>query len=185
MSWTNRITRQAEVAPDQLLANPWNWRVHPKAQQDALAAVLERVGWVQRVIVNETTGHVVDGHLRVALALQRDEPRIPVSYVALTEAEEQLALATFDAIAGLAGRDVDALRQVLDGIEAEGELAAALALLHPDGPVEPGPDENPDVSPPDEQGTLGVLVTFPDEAGQASGYDELTQMGYEVRVVNT
>jgi len=33
----NRITGTGEEAPDQLLANPANWRIHPKAQQDALA----------------------------------------------------------------------------------------------------------------------------------------------------
>ena len=59
-----------EEAPDQLLANPSNWRVHPKAQQQALAGILGQVGWVQQVLVNRRTGHVVDGHLRVALATQ-------------------------------------------------------------------------------------------------------------------
>ena len=34
--WRNRITGSGEEAPDQLLANPANWRLHPKAQQDAL-----------------------------------------------------------------------------------------------------------------------------------------------------
>ena len=37
-AWVNRIVGTGEEAPDQLLANPRNWRVHPKAQQDALAA---------------------------------------------------------------------------------------------------------------------------------------------------
>src|ERR1035437_1948516 len=31
--WQNRITRYGEAAPDQLLANPRNWRTHPQAQQ--------------------------------------------------------------------------------------------------------------------------------------------------------
>ena len=65
--WRNRITGHGQEAPDQLLANPRNWRVHPKAQQEALAAVLDQVGWVQDVIVNQRTGHVVDGHARIAL----------------------------------------------------------------------------------------------------------------------
>lgn len=43
-AWENRIVGQGEEAPDQLLANPANWRIHPN-------------------------GHVVDGHLRVAMAL--------------------------------------------------------------------------------------------------------------------
>ena len=46
-AWRNRITGSGEEAPDQLLANPANWRIHPKAQQDALAGALDQVGWVQ------------------------------------------------------------------------------------------------------------------------------------------
>jgi hypothetical protein len=47
-AWRNRITGIGEEAPDQLLANPGNWRVHPKAQQDALAGALDAVGWVEQ-----------------------------------------------------------------------------------------------------------------------------------------
>jgi hypothetical protein len=48
---------------------PVNWRVHPKAQPDALAGALGQVGWVLQVLVNRPPGFVVDGHARVALAL--------------------------------------------------------------------------------------------------------------------
>jgi len=72
-TWRNRITGSGEEAPDQLLANPANWRIHPKAQQDALAGALDAVGWVQQVLVNRRSGFVVDDHARVALALRRGE----------------------------------------------------------------------------------------------------------------
>ena len=72
-TWRNRITGSGEEAPDQLLANPANWRIHPKAQQDAIAGALDQVGWVQQVLVNRRTGFVVDGHARVAIALSRGE----------------------------------------------------------------------------------------------------------------
>ena len=65
-TWRNRIVGSGEEAPDQLLANPGNWRVHPKAQQDALAGALDAVGWVGQVLVNRRSGCVVDGHARVA-----------------------------------------------------------------------------------------------------------------------
>ena len=68
--WRNRIAGSGEESPDQLLANPRNFRRHPKHQQDALRGVLAEVGWVQDVIVNRTTGHLVDGHLRVELAMR-------------------------------------------------------------------------------------------------------------------
>ena len=68
-AWANRITGHGEEAPDQLLANPSNWRNHPKAQREALREVLDSVGYVAQVIVNQRTGQLVDGHLRVEEAL--------------------------------------------------------------------------------------------------------------------
>ena len=71
VTWRNRIVGSGEEQPDQLLANPANWRIHPKAQQQALAGSLDVVGWVAPVLVNRRTGYVVDGHARVALEVVR------------------------------------------------------------------------------------------------------------------
>src|SRR4030042_356185 len=38
-NWRNRIIGEGEEPPDQLLANPGNWRIHPQAQQAALAVL--------------------------------------------------------------------------------------------------------------------------------------------------
>jgi hypothetical protein len=103
--WRNRIVGYGEEAPEQLLANSRNYRIHPQRQQDALSAVLDEVGFVQDVIVNKTTNTVVDGHLRVALAISRGEPSIPVKYVDLTEDEEILVLATLDPLSSWASYD--------------------------------------------------------------------------------
>ena len=75
-AWRNRIAGHADVAPAELVPNPRNWRTHPDDQQRALAGALGEVGWVAEVLVNRTTGHVVDGHLRIELALARDEPSV-------------------------------------------------------------------------------------------------------------
>jgi hypothetical protein len=111
-AWRNRIVGQGTEAPEQLLANPRNWRVHGKTQQAALNGVLDEVGWVQQILVNQRTGHVVDGHLRVTLALRRNEPTVPVIYVDLTEQEEALVLATLDPIGALAGTTIVAAEQL-------------------------------------------------------------------------
>lgn len=112
MSFDNRIIGSDRIPPDQLMANPNNWRVHPKHQQESLNAALSEVGWVQQVIVNQRTGHMLDGHLRVQLAMRNDEAAVPVLYVDLSEEEEALMLAVLDPIAGLAGAD----KNVLDGL---------------------------------------------------------------------
>lgn len=116
-AFQSRIVGEGYEQPDQLLANPMNWRKHPKAQQDALEGMLRTVGWVQRVIVNRRTGHIVDGHLRVEVALRRDEPQVPVLYVDLTADEERVVLAAIDPIGGLAETDQDMLDELLTGLE--------------------------------------------------------------------
>ena len=126
--WRSRIVDHGSVKADSLIANPANWRIHPTGQQRTIAALLDKVGWVQDVVVNKRTGHVVDGHLRVSLAVTRNET-VPVVYVDLSEAEEKLVLASMDPITGMAVTDDGQLKALLDGLEAEGALADLLAEL--------------------------------------------------------
>lgn len=112
----SRITRHEEVDPRELTANPENWRTHPPEQRAALMQILDDVGWVQDVIVNETTGHVLDGHLRVEIAVEREEATVPVVYVELTPDEERLLLATLDPITGMAGADPELLANLLNQV---------------------------------------------------------------------
>src|SRR5690349_9608417 len=83
--WRKRIVRHGDARPGSLLPNPRAWRRHPDAQHRALAGALTDVGWVAEVIVNVRTGTLVDGHLRVQLALARGEESVPVTYVQLSE----------------------------------------------------------------------------------------------------
>lgn len=124
--WRNRIVGHGEVDPAQLLANPKNWRIHPKNQQDALTGVLNQVGWVQSVIVNKRTGFVLDGHLRVALAISAGE-QVPVVFVDLDEQEEALILATLDPLGAMAVTDEDLLAGLVGSLEVDD--AAIQALL--------------------------------------------------------
>jgi DNA modification methylase len=146
--WRNRIVGSGEEAPDQLVANPANWRRHPHEQQRALAGALGEVGWVAQVMINATTGHIVDGHLRVELALARHEPMVPVTYVELSEEEERLVLASFDPLAAMASAEQEALAALLAELSVEDSgLAALLAALAGDlakaGLTDP--DEAPEI----------------------------------------
>lgn len=129
--WRNRIVGHGEEAPDQLLANPANWRIHPEIQQDELAKVLHTVGWVQQVIVNRRTGHMLDGHLRVQLAMWHMEDTVPVTYVDLSLQEERLMLAVLDPLAALAGTDNEKLEELekdvhIDFADSDIDLQAIL-----------------------------------------------------------
>lgn len=127
VGWPSRIVREAMVNPNSLAAHPLNYRTHPTPQAEALTDVLDRVGWVQRVIVNERTGHILDGHLRVEEARKRGSD-VPVVYVDLSEEEERLVLATMDPLAGMAATDEAALGMLFESMGED--LASLAALVH-------------------------------------------------------
>lgn len=115
--WRNRIVGHGMVAVDSLLANPANWRVHPKLQQDALAAAIQQVGYIRSVTINVTTQHMVDGHLRAQLADRDGVPELEAEFVELTEEEERIAIATLDPLGALAVADKDKLADLLTDLE--------------------------------------------------------------------
>lgn len=115
----NRIVGGGEVDPEKLLAHPKNWRSHSPDQESAVEGLLEEIGWVNSVVVNKTTGRLIDGHLRVELAKKRHEGNIPVVYVELTEKEEELVLAMLDPLGDLAGMDPNKLEALLGSLDPE------------------------------------------------------------------
>lgn len=117
-SWKSRIVKHGTESPENLLANPANHRIHSMEQQSAMEAVLNTVGWVGDVIVNQRTGHMIDGHMRVRLALRRDEPTVPVTYVDLSLAEEKVILATYDKLGSMATLDGDKVRELVGDVRS-------------------------------------------------------------------
>jgi len=115
--WRSRIVGYGEESPDQLLANPFNFRVHTALQEKALGGVLREVGIVQNILVNRTTGHVIDGHLRIAISISEGQPKVPITFVELTQDEEKLVLATFDPIGAMAGKDEEIFKSLVDGMD--------------------------------------------------------------------
>lgn len=177
----NRIVGSGSESPDQLVANPLNWRIHPRAQQDALLGSLDTVGWVQQVLVNQRTGNLVDGHARVEQALSRGEAQIPVLYVDLAPEEEALVLATLDPIAAMAATDEAKLRELLADVSVDNAgLSALLGDLAPDGPKVglTDPDEAPDPSdePWVKPGDLFQLGAHRLMCGDATNPDDLAQL---------
>lgn len=116
-TWRNRIVEDGEADPSEITANPLNWRVHPKIQRETLEDSLDTIGWIQKPIINRASGHLIDGHLRVAAAAARGELRIPVSYVDLNPEEERAALASLDPMAGMAVMDGEKLTELLQDLE--------------------------------------------------------------------
>ena len=116
MSWNSRIVGSDMVDPSILCPNPKNWRRHPKHQQDAMTNVFNEIGWIQDIIVNKTTGNIIDGHMRAELAVKNKEKLVPVKYVDLTADEERQALISYDPLSALAEQDNEMLKQLLGDI---------------------------------------------------------------------
>lgn len=182
MSWESKIVGYGDEAPDQLLANPNNWRIHGKFQQDALQGALDEVGWVAPVIVNRTTGHLVDGHLRVAQAISNDERTVPVCYVELTEAEEAKALATFDPIGALASTDEQMLAMLVETVTIDNDalnrvVGEILSDVQPVPNIEPA-DHGADL---DDRNSLqwGYTTFGKTKVGCSTGEVDALQAAYD------
>lgn len=130
MDVRSRIVGHGEEPPDQLLANPLNFRRHPGHQMDALRGSMKELGWVKTVLVNRRTGYVLDGHARVEEAIRQRLKTVPITYVDLSPEEERLALAVLDPITEIAIRDQDALAALLaDVTTTDAGLQAFLETL--------------------------------------------------------
>jgi DNA modification methylase len=140
-----------------------------------MQAVLDQIGWIQRVVVNQTTGHVIDGHLRVAIAISKGEKQVPVSYVRLSPDEERLALATFDPLSTLAVADHDLLKDLLSEVMpyAEGEVLQGLLADLARGDLMPVGDT------PDLDSLLGEEKAPKPDLDQQGG-ERLDQVGQEI-----
>lgn len=132
----NRIIGYAEVDPNSLLANENNWRTHPMYQRQVVGSSLEQIGWVQSVIINvrknspgwqadERIPTMLDGHLRVLLALETDEESIPAEYVDLGPEEEKMALLLLDPSSALAAADKEKLQELAKSVKPMDETQVA------------------------------------------------------------
>lgn len=114
-AYVSRIVGHSNESPKSLKAHPKNWRRHPVRQRKGVDGALEEVGWVDEVTVNRSTGNVIDGHLRLELALERGEQTVPVRWIEVTPAEELLILATLDPLGAMAQRREDRLADCIKG----------------------------------------------------------------------
>jgi hypothetical protein len=117
VDWRNRIVGQGSQPADQFQANPLNWRLHPTDQRKAVKGSLDTLGWIQQVIVNQSTGHLIDGHERVWQALDNNNAEVPFIMVDLSEDEERQALATLDPLSNMAAPDYDKFAELTQGLE--------------------------------------------------------------------
>src|SRR5574340_102349 len=86
--WKSRIVKYEDTDPRSLIPNPDNFKIHPNNQALLMDDIISEIGWIQNVIVNTRTNHIIDGHLRVVRAIEHNEPTVPVTWVDIDPDDE-------------------------------------------------------------------------------------------------
>lgn len=120
-NFRNRVVGSGVERVDQLVANPNNFRVHPDSQQQALAGAIDEIGFARSILVNKTTGNVIDGHARITIAMRSGVEELPVEYVELSEDEEKKALLFLDPISAMAASDKTKLDELMQQVQSDDE----------------------------------------------------------------
>jgi hypothetical protein len=124
--WRNRIRGYGMTRVADAVANPNNWKIHTKDQFDVLDGGLAEVGIVQNIIINVTTGNMVDGHGRILHALKKGEEYWPTTFVELSRDEENKVLMILDPVAAMAATDEEKAVNLASVIETESDAIKAL-----------------------------------------------------------
>jgi len=156
------------IDPAELMPADYNPRVMPEDQARALQRSLDRWGFVEPVVVNTRTGHIVGGHQRVTAALALALPSVPVVRVDLDDTDEKALNIALNKISGewdedklgallaelddggaadLTGFGSDELQGILDDLRPAAELSGDLDEV-PEVPAEP-------ITQPGDLWTLG------------------------------
>ena len=200
----DRIKDFRRVPARQLEGAPWNWRAHPKQQQEAFAGSLEELGFYSPLEVRELGPdryQIIDGHLRQEWINSQIGPDtlIPVIVTDFTEEEAKKANLTKDPLAAMATANVVALAALMQEVQI-GSTAVADMLAQEvaqQAGVELGaataPVGDPDLvpAPPDEAitrpGDLWLLGEHRLLCGDSSMPEDVDRLlgGAPVHLVNT
>lgn len=188
----DRIVELRRVSARLLRPNPHNWRLHPKAQREALRGVLAEVGYADALIARRNEDgslEIIDGHLR---AETTPDMEVPVLVLDVTKEEAEKLLAALDPLAAMAGKDEEMLRDLLKGIETDNEalktLFETLVPLDPkEGLTDPDDVPEPPAVAETTRGDLYLLGEHRLLCGDSSKDEDVDRLldGARVHLVNT
>jgi DNA modification methylase len=122
----DRVKELRRVPAKELLANPRNWRRHPRAQTEALRGLLAEIGYADALLARELPDGrlmLIDGHLR------RDttpEAVVPVLVLDVNKEEADKILLTLDPLAAMAESDASRIKALLETVHTDGEAVEEL-----------------------------------------------------------
>lgn len=129
--WEDAIIETREIALDQVTFHPLNPSIHTEFLQGLVKGSLDAHGWVRRPIYNERTGHVIDGHARLKVAMREGVTSLLFDVVDKSEDDENALLGVLDEMVKLKGHDPTTRAKLLDGLQERhsGAMASFLGQL--------------------------------------------------------
>lgn len=137
----DRIRELRRVRARNLVANPRNWRRHPRGQTEALRGLLSEIGYADALLARELPDGrlmLIDGHLRKDTT---PDAVVPVLVLDLDEAEADKLLLTLDPLAAMAESDSERIKQLLQTVQTDSPAVEELlrrtagerlwSLIHP------------------------------------------------------
>lgn len=106
----------SKISVDKIIPAPYNPRMISDAALAGLAKSLERFGYVEPIVWNKQTGHIVGGHQRFEI-LKKTEKKIDCIVVDLDEVEERALNVTLNNQAIQGEWNLPALETILTGIK--------------------------------------------------------------------
>lgn len=168
-----------EMVPiSDISAHPGNWQIHPAQQGDALRQSLDEFGVVQPCTFNRQTGHLLDGHLRLDIAIERGQDALFCRVVDWDAHKEERFLLACDKIGKMAGQDDAKLIALFDTHKNDDfgpPPGWTLDEIESLGPMEKQIDEKPQMETPDAPDT--------DEVPSRAAFGDVWQAGEHIIVV--
>lgn len=123
--YRNRVKEMRFIRAGDLLANPKNWREHPKSQRDAMDGVLADVGVSATVTAYDTPEglRLIDGHLRADMD---PEQLLPCAVLDVTDDEADKLLATMDPLGAMATTNAESLNRLMSAMGEQSESINAM-----------------------------------------------------------
>jgi hypothetical protein len=115
----DRIKELLRVRAGDLVPNPKNWRVHPKAQGAALRGLLTEIGYADALLVRmleDGRYMIIDGHLR---AETTPDALVPVLVLDVTGEEADKLLLTLDPLAAMAESNSSQIQRLLETVRTD------------------------------------------------------------------
>jgi hypothetical protein len=183
MNIRDRILELRRLPATELVPNPRNWRTHNEEQREALAGVLEEIGYASALLARRRADgrfELIDGHLRVSTTPAQ---LVPVLILDVNEEEADKLLATFDPLTTMAGVAPDKLCELHEGVDFRNPAVKKMLRQVQAAAKRPSSSETTDRDDLSFPDTYQVLVECRDETHQREVFDRLVGEELDCRLL--